>query len=202
MRTNIDAAFSALSPVRTPDVGLYEMYRLIDAGRFDLNAYDIFGRTLLYRATELNLPDAVDFLLSRGADPNVGSHRKCVYPVWSSRRECELLVMEGSGVSAADALRAIVSLASVSLRKRLFSQTYYPLHLAAEYGHIEIIESLISCGADAMLMQNGETAIDIARRSGKYDSKDIVSLLESKSLRDRLAKRVRRNPDHDHALSL
>jgi ankyrin repeat protein len=52
-----------------------------------------------------------------------------------------------------------------------------PLHVATNFGHVEIVQILLAAGADATTKSDsGEAALDVARKT-KRD--DLISLLES-----------------------
>ena len=109
---------------------LAEARSLIDKGA-DVNAKDWIGWTTLHYAAKKGNRDVIQLLVSRGAKVNV-QNKDGLTPLHKvTDRSCaEILIAHNADVNAKD------------------NEDFTPLHCAARQGHEDVVEVLISRGAD------------------------------------------------------
>ncbi len=157
---------------------LEDLKRGIAAG-VDVNVMDELQRTPLFFAAESGFPEVVNFLLSKNADINTQS----LYKIgWDAYRE------------EFDSLRAQLDPKSQGSKKTYGTLDDSPLLIAAKNGHAEIVEILLSRGADLGIEDRlGLTVLHGAVSKGQ---KHIVGLLISNGLDVNGRTKNGRNPLH------
>ncbi|GBU22025.1 hypothetical protein R80B4_01927 [Fibrobacteres bacterium R8-0-B4] len=131
----------------------------------DINGQDALGRTALLEAAWGGSADIADFLLERGADPNI-AEKSGFTPL--------MRAVEGGRQSIAAAL--IKKGADVNCRGQVRGTT--PLMLAAECGNQELISMLLGGGARINDVDRyEETAVERAYKAGQEKAAEF---LESK----------------------
>lgn len=126
-----------------------------------INAEDYKGFTPLVLATYNNQPQAVDFLLEKGAvvDPPDGTTNSALMGV----------CFKGYTYIAAKLLGAGAAVNQVN------SNGATALTFAATFGHLEIAEMLLQKGADVRAADaRGKTAIDHAEMQGNQEMYDLL----------------------------
>ena len=122
----------------------------------DVDASSVHIDSLLGHMCESNFTNCIEFLLSKGAEPNLLNddgdtllHIMCNHTNFES---VELLLKAGADVNAVG------------------GDGWRPLHYAALWGHIDIIALLIRYGANLNATTvNGETPQDIAENCGQIN---------------------------------
>ena len=135
----------------------------------DPNAMTMTLETPLHWAATLDQSEVIEYLLRAGADVNSATQLTQERPVhFASMRNCK------------EALQRLLESADVMAQS---SEGWTALHYAAAYGHQQVVEILISRGAeiDAETHSSGTTPLVLA---SKYGHKSVTSTLLS-SLLDR-----------------
>lgn len=122
------------------------------------------GHTPLHWAVQENQDEFVQLLLDHGADPN----RQDVYGF------TPLMTAAGSGNSRVAGL--LISHGAIVDQKR-GEDLESALHIAASYGHLDVVKALTAAGADVSLRTaDARTPMDLAMLSG-HD--DVVQFLRA-----------------------
>jgi ankyrin repeat protein len=136
-----------------------------EGASLDINGQDASGRTALLEAAWGGSADIADFLLERGADPNIAD-KSGFTPL--------MRAVEGGHLSIADAL--VKRGADVNCRGNVRGTT--PLMLAAESGDQKLIDMLLGDGARINDVDRyEETAVARAYKAGQDNA---ARFLESK----------------------
>ena len=161
---------------------------------FDDN-YNVEKASFLHHASACGRNDIVELLLKHGADPNAMTITSETPLHWAATlgqsKAIEILLRAGSDANSATQLtkerpvhfasmlnckEALQSLLGSADVKAQSSEGWTALHYAAAYGHIEIVEILISRGAeiDAETYSSGTTPLVLA---SKYGHESVESIL-------------------------
>jgi ankyrin repeat protein len=123
-----------------------------------LRRYSHDGFTPLHLGAFFGHPEAVKFLLARGADVNATSKNA------SALRPIHSAVAHRGDAALAIAKMLIAAGAEINVAQQ---GGWTPLHAAAFHGHTEMVKLLLAHGADAAaLADNGKTALAMASEKG------------------------------------
>jgi cytohesin len=138
---------------------LAEARSLIDKG-VDVNTQDWIGWTALHYAAKKGNRDVIQLLVSRGAKVNV-HNKDGLTPLHKvTNRSCaEILIAQNADINAKD------------------NEDFTPMHYAAQHGHQDVVELLISKGADVNPTNECRKPLHLAVIGGHTD---IVKLLTEK----------------------
>eukprot|EP00416_Gambierdiscus_australes_P045603 CAMPEP_0171097122 /NCGR_PEP_ID=MMETSP0766_2-20121228/47022_1 /TAXON_ID=439317 /ORGANISM="Gambierdiscus australes, Strain CAWD 149" /LENGTH=241 /DNA_ID=CAMNT_0011556265 /DNA_START=53 /DNA_END=781 /DNA_ORIENTATION=- len=162
------------------EAGDLEAIRLLDESdlRKKLRKRDEDGRTSLHRACANGHQEIAEFLLSKGADPNVEDEEGWV-PLHSCASKGDAALVDLLLTAKADA-NASTSSGSASL------------HFAASKGHVDVVQLLLNSGAKRNAQdKHGGTAVLRAASCGK--AQVLKLLLDAKAdvkAKDRLGDNV------------
>ncbi|MCP4316718.1 MAG: hypothetical protein GY789_12085 [Hyphomicrobiales bacterium] len=159
---------------------------LIEAGA-NVNAaspkgeYSTANLTPLHYAAAYNQPDVVKYLLEAGADPNItdvngrGALLFTITPRQVLNPDPKIPVSIAKALVEAGANINAVSTGPRSPRaKRKIGFT--PLIAAADFGQIDLVEYLLSVGADSEIKSaKGQTAYDVAIEQNHSDIADLLT---------------------------
>nr|XP_032600242.1 ankyrin repeat, SAM and basic leucine zipper domain-containing protein 1 isoform X3 [Taeniopygia guttata] len=126
---------------------------LLDRGAnacFEIDNYTVLMAACTAQASEENILNTVELLLSRNADPNLACRKQMTALMYAARkgysRVVAFLVAHGSHINAQD------------------ENGYTALIWAAQHGHKSVILKLLELGADKNLQTNDEkTAAELAK---------------------------------------
>ena len=122
----------------------------------NVDARDVNGRTALYKAVYFNHYEIVRLLLAHGAKQLPTQSGMTPLHEARSLRVAELLVEHGAAVDAVS------------------DELETPLQDAAHYGHVDIVQFLISKGAQMNLSSNYGTAFDMAIANGRMNAAELL----------------------------
>ncbi|NWV51686.1 ASZ1 protein, partial [Daphoenositta chrysoptera] len=148
-------------------VGNFAVVRLLlDRGAnacFEIDKYTVLMAACTAQASEENILNTVELLLSRNADPNLTCRKQMTALMYAARRGyprvVAFLVAHGSHVNAQD------------------ENGYTALIWAAQHGHRSVILKLLELGADKNLQTKDEkTAADLAKINKHSEIFSLLSL--------------------------
>ncbi|MHB2017467.1 MAG: ankyrin repeat domain-containing protein [Candidatus Xenobia bacterium] len=165
----------------------------------DVNSINIFGETPLHNAVSLGYVEMARLLLRFRArtdveDENGHTPLHLVAGTGDNPALARLLVEKGANVNCrngfgtpldealryneVEMIRALLELgADVTCAN---SDGWFPLAVAVEYGQPrEVLEMLLAHGADPQASNQGETAINVARRYQRYEVADWLASLRT-----------------------
>ncbi|NXR80048.1 ASZ1 protein, partial [Pycnonotus jocosus] len=139
---------------------------LLDRGAnacFEIDKYTVLMAACTAQASEENILNTVELLLSRNADPNLTCRKQMTALMYAARkgypRVVAFLVAHGSHINAQD------------------ENGYTALIWAAQYGHKSVILKLLELGADKNLQTKDEkTAADLAKINKHLEIFSLLSL--------------------------
>ncbi|TRZ19236.1 hypothetical protein HGM15179_007909 [Zosterops borbonicus] len=152
---------------------------LLDRGAnacFEIDKYTVLMAACTAQASEDNILNTVELLLSRNADPNLTCRKQMTALMYAARkgysRVVAFLVAHGSHINAQD------------------ENGYTALIWAAQHGHKSVILKLLELGADKNLQTKDEkTAADLAKINKHLEIFSLLSLaanhLQGKYQRDK-----------------
>lgn len=145
---------------------------LIDSRIVDPNTRDAHERTPLHIAVRAGLHEVARGLIGAGADPTLLCKGRSTLHQAAVQRDTKMLVLLLDAAAAA-AAGAAAALAYINCTAR---DGWSALGLGARAGNAAIVKALLDAGADrGAVMQNGKTALDIARLN---KTAAVVALLE------------------------
>ncbi|NXD89659.1 ASZ1 protein, partial [Chaetorhynchus papuensis] len=148
-------------------VGNFAIVRLLlDRGAnacFEIDKYTVLMAACTAQASEENILNTVELLLSRNADPNLTCRKQMTALMYAARkgypRVVAFLVAHGSHIDAQD------------------ENGYTALMWAAQHGHRSVILKLLELGADKNLQTKDEkTAAELARINKHSEIFSLLSL--------------------------
>jgi ankyrin repeat protein len=123
--------------------------------------------TPLHDAAEVGCPAVVGTLLAAGADPS--SSTPSGYSVLHAAANGGSLEVVQQVLGALGSNRAAQAVRSLGNRTDYSSLESTPLHLAAQWGYLEVAEALIAAGADKEQQDSAKrTALQVALAEGSY----------------------------------
>ncbi|NWZ34506.1 ASZ1 protein, partial [Brachypodius atriceps] len=130
---------------------------------FEIDKYTVLMAACTAQASEENILNTVELLLSRNADPNLTCRKQMTALMYAARkgypRVVAFLVAHGSHINAQD------------------ENGYTALIWAAQYGHKSVILKLLELGADKNLQTKDEkTAADLAKVNKHLEIFSLLSL--------------------------
>ncbi|NXI29080.1 ASZ1 protein, partial [Sterrhoptilus dennistouni] len=139
---------------------------LLDRGAnacFEIDKYTVLMAACTAQASEDNILNTVELLLSRNADPNLTCRKQMTALMYAARkgysRVVAFLVAHGSHINAQD------------------ENGYTALIWAAQHGHKSVILKLLELGADKNLQTKDEkTAADLAKINKHLEIFSLLSL--------------------------
>ncbi|NXP32138.1 ASZ1 protein, partial [Leiothrix lutea] len=139
---------------------------LLDRGAnacFEIDKYTVLMAACSAQASEENILNTVELLLSRNADPNLTCRKQMTALMFAARKGysqvAAFLVAHGSHINAQD------------------ENGYTALIWAAQYGHKNVILKLLELGADKNLQTKDEkTAADLAKINKHLEIFSLLSL--------------------------
>ncbi|NXI79773.1 ASZ1 protein, partial [Rhipidura dahli] len=139
---------------------------LLDRGAnacFEIDKYTVLMAACTAQASEENILNTVELLLSRNADPNLTCRKQMTALMYAARkgysRVVAFLVAHGSHIDAQD------------------ENGYTALMWAAQHGHRSVILKLLELGADKNLQTKDEkTAADLAKINKHSEIFSLLSL--------------------------
>ncbi|NWV92636.1 ASZ1 protein, partial [Machaerirhynchus nigripectus] len=139
---------------------------LLDRGAnacFEIDKYTVLMAACSAQASEENILNTVELLLSRNADPNLTCRKQMTALMYAARkgysRVVAFLVAHGSHINAQD------------------ENGYTALIWAAQYGHRSVILKLLELGADKNLQTKDEkTAAELAKINKHSEIFSLLSL--------------------------
>ncbi|NXS31146.1 ASZ1 protein, partial [Pomatostomus ruficeps] len=139
---------------------------LLDRGAnacFEIDKYTVLMAACTAQASEENILNTVELLLSRNADPNLSCRKQMTALMYAARkgypRVVAFLVAHGSHINAQD------------------ENGYTALIWAAQHGHRSVILKLLELGADKNLQTKDEkTAADLAKINKHSEIFSLLSL--------------------------
>ncbi|NWY23242.1 ASZ1 protein, partial [Pheucticus melanocephalus] len=139
---------------------------LLDRGAnacFEIDKYTVLMAACTAQASEENILNTVELLLSRNADPNLACRKQMTALMYAARkgypRVVAFLVAHGSHINAQD------------------ENGYTALIWAAQHGHKSVILKLLELGADKNLQTKDEkTAADLAKINKHLEIFSLLSL--------------------------
>ncbi|NWR11050.1 ASZ1 protein, partial [Paradoxornis webbianus] len=139
---------------------------LLDRGAnacFEIDKYTVLMAACTAQASEENILNTVELLLSRNADPNFTCRKQMTALMYAARkgysRVAAFLVAHGSHINAQD------------------ENGYTALIWAAQHGHKSVILKLLELGADKNLQTKDEkTAADLAKINKHLEIFSLLSL--------------------------
>ncbi|NWR50717.1 ASZ1 protein, partial [Regulus satrapa] len=154
---------------------------LLDRGAnacFEIDKYTVLMAACTAQASEENILNTVELLLSRNADPNLTCRKKMTALMYAARkgypRVVAFLVTHGSHINAQD------------------ENGYTALMWAAQHGHKSVILELLELGADKNLQTKDEkTAAELAKINNHLEIFSLLSLAAN-HLQERYHKTVER----------
>ncbi len=196
MKTFLCVLLLASSVYATPlhqavkDINEPEIRRLVLAGA-DVNAVDAKGRTALHLAAPVGRLSIVQFLVEHGANTHVKDkmHKTpLVYAIEKNRVKVIMYLSKevNRQEKAQDENIFILAREGKTEEIRKFFQTEdinmknddgkTILHLACEYGQVDVVRLAIELGIDSNLRDyDGRSALNYAKLSG---NKEIIKLLQ------------------------
>lgn len=157
--------------VQTGD--LATLRRLVTAS--NVNTTNAHGNTLLHEAVSSGFTDIVNFLLKeRNANPNLINNKGEAALHWAAI----------GGKNSEEILSTLLSRgANINIQTQ--KEGWTPLHIAAGKGHLNLVEMLVSRGADIRLLSfSGSNALNLAMH---YSHSNTARFLYSKGLRNNSA---------------
>lgn len=182
--------------------GYKDIVELLIANGANINAKDSEGKTPLYCAIYTNncSKELVEFLISKGADVNAktkdGLTPLCAAARYNYRDIAELLIAKGADINSGKtsplfgAQQDVIELlldkgVDVNARNR---EGETALHIAAEYGNVEAVETFIQNGADVNAVTTVSSLPSLLRRNQQQpetplyqaiagEHQDVVQLL-------------------------
>jgi len=151
---------------------------LVEKGA-DPNVRGFAGKTALFWAVERGYADEVTLLLDHNADPNV-SNKAGLTPLMEAAKDgrtdlVRALVAHQADLDAKEGDDGLPGTLDVSAGTGMT-----PLMLATVGNHFAVVNILLQAGADvAVRNRGGQTALDIAQKSG---NSDIISLLRTATI--------------------
>jgi ankyrin repeat protein len=135
----------------------------LDDAHIDVNwVVPYTGDTALSSAAAFNRVTMVEFLLSRGADPNVIGEgglpalHSAAYHGYAT--VVRMLIDAGANVNAVETRHGFTALAE-----------------ASRNGHIQVMKTLLDAGADRSIRTSGSrTPWELAEQYGKHDAADLL----------------------------
>ncbi|XP_071108956.1 ankyrin repeat domain-containing protein 50-like [Haliotis cracherodii] len=197
-----------MTPVMTAaDKGHKEVVELLVSKGADVSLLDKGHDTLLHLACRGGNVEVVKFVLSLGMLSINSRGWKKMTPVMTAadkghKEVVELLVSKGADVSLLDkghgtllhlacrggnveVVKLVLSLDMVSINSRGW-QEMTPVMTAADKGHKEVVELLVSKGADVSLLDKGhDTLLHLACRGGNVEVVKFVLSLDMVSINSR-----------------
>ena len=155
------------SAVRTED---YELVKQVIQKFDDINILDEDGAPLLHYAVFGNT-EILEFVIERGADLNIVGEDGVSVLFYASFTD--------NYSSYADQLEIFQLLLSsgANVNSEATDDGETPLMVAARFGHLKIVEFLISNGALTNVVNDrGETALAFASREGRIDIAELLIL--------------------------
>uniref|UniRef100_A0A8C5TTE4 Ankyrin repeat, SAM and basic leucine zipper domain containing 1 n=1 Tax=Malurus cyaneus samueli TaxID=2593467 RepID=A0A8C5TTE4_9PASS len=142
---------------------------LLDRGAnacFQIDKYTVLMAACTAQASEENILNTVELLLSRNADPNLACRKQMTALMYAARkgypRVVAFLVAHGSHINAQD------------------ENGYTALIWAAQHGHRNVILKLLELGADKNLQTKDEkTAAELAKINKHSEIFSLLSLAAS-----------------------
>ncbi|XP_026646158.1 ankyrin repeat, SAM and basic leucine zipper domain-containing protein 1 isoform X3 [Zonotrichia albicollis] len=139
---------------------------LLDRGAnacFEIDKYTVLMAACTAQASEENILNTVELLLSRNADPNLACRKQMTALMYAARkgypRVVAFLVAHGSHINAQD------------------ENGYTALIWAVQHGHKSVILKLLELGADKNLQTKDEkTAADLAKINKHLEIFNLLSL--------------------------
>ncbi|XP_058661760.1 ankyrin repeat, SAM and basic leucine zipper domain-containing protein 1 isoform X1 [Ammospiza nelsoni] len=139
---------------------------LLDRGAnacFEIDKYTVLMAACTAQASEENILNTVELLLSRNADPNLACRKQMTALMYAARkgypRVVAFLVAHGSHINAQD------------------ENGYTALIWAVQHGHKSVILKLLELGADKNLQTKDEkTAADVAKINKHLEIFNLLSL--------------------------
>jgi len=174
---------------------------LVNKGKSHINARDKFGQTPLSYAVACTHPRIVRFLLSKGANTNVKNnegetlltvaakknHQKFLHMLLENGADPLALSDNGIGpIHAAsmngclEAIDILINHGGKDLVDAVTDEKQTSLHLAVIFGHFEVVQKLLSYGADPRIVFNWKDQIscasllDLAKSSGDRQTIDEI----------------------------
>ncbi|NXM81518.1 ASZ1 protein, partial [Oenanthe oenanthe] len=139
---------------------------LLDRGAnacFEIDKYTVLMAACTAQASEENILNTVELLLSRNADPNLACRKQMTALMYAARKDCPrvvaFLVAHGADINAQD------------------ENGYTALIWAAQQGHKSVILKLLELGADKNLQTKDEkTAAELAKINKYLEIFSMLSL--------------------------
>ena len=147
--------------------GRTEIVKMLLEKGADVNATDKYVYTALELASRNGHTEIVAMLLDNGADVNAKNVYGYTALIWGSRnKHTEIVAMlldkkYGADVNATDDDGDTALMKVINCNEEDDRPWYY-----VEYDIIEIVEMLLTAGADVNVVNNNKTALDIAEETG------------------------------------
>jgi len=175
-----------------------EMTQLLVSWGADVNAADHNECTPLYWASSLQTDDIYDLLIDAGGDDS----RPCIYglvplkcfqPITAYTESREKAWKDSIANGRINRIRA---LAEDGLPAVIDDNGGTPLHYAAGYGNLKIIDFLLACGVDINAQNtSGDTPLHYAmRQEAEYLDFDVVRILLKNSANLNAVNKSKRTP--------
>ena len=125
----------------------FEVFKFLIENRAKVNVTNYKGKSALYLSCELGNLDMVQYLVEKKADPLFRHRIDEVVKDTSLRREENFSIFDGAARNGhVDVCTYILK--NLSPKESDLQDVQYPLMLAAENGHVEVIDLLVDHKAD------------------------------------------------------